>query len=137
MRRSVANILAAVRKEGDSAVARFTTQFDGRELPESRVAPHRFEEAFDLVGTEGVADLRAAIEQTGTEAAAPATGPPAMMPKASATSASVASRPNSSCSCIAVRRILAIRSTRWTGTRIVRPWFAMPRLMDCLIHHAA
>lgn len=62
MRRSVANILAAVRKEGDSAVARFTSQFDGHTLEESRVAPHRFEEAFDLVGTEGVADLRAAIE---------------------------------------------------------------------------
>ena len=62
MRRSVANILAAVRKEGDAAVARFTSQFDGRTLLESRVAPSRFEEAFALVGADGVADLRAAIE---------------------------------------------------------------------------
>lgn len=62
MRRSVANILAAVRQEGDAAVARLTAQFDGCERAESRVSPSRFEEAFDLVGPAGVADLKAAID---------------------------------------------------------------------------
>jgi len=58
----------------------------------------------------------------------------AEMPSSSASSSSVGSRPNSSWSFMAVRRILEILSTRWTGSRMVLDWLAKARLMDCLIH---
>ena len=58
-------------------------------------------------------------------------------PSCSAISSSVGSRPSSSVSAIAVLRILAILSTRWTGRRMVLDWLAKARLIDCFIHHAA
>ena len=59
----------------------------------------------------------------------------AVMPSSPPNSSSVGSRPSSSCKRMAVRRILEILSTRWTGNRMVLDWFARARLMDCLIHH--
>ena len=56
-------------------------------------------------------------------------------PISSANSSSLGSRPKTSCNFMAVRRILAILSTRCTGSRIVLDWLASARLMDCLIHH--
>jgi len=44
------------------------------------------------------------------------------------------SRPNSSCSRKATRRILEILSTKWTGSRMVLDWLAKARFDDCLIH---
>ena len=49
----------------------------------------------------------------------------------------VGSRPSSTVSRWMTRRIAAMRSTMWTGSRSERPWVARARLMDCLIHQAA
>ena len=58
-------------------------------------------------------------------------------PVASASSSFVASRPSSTSSRRAARDSFCWRSTTWTGTRIVRAWFATARCTDCRIHQVA
>src|ERR671924_603661 len=58
-------------------------------------------------------------------------------PVASASSSLVASRPSSTSSRRAARDSFCCRSTTWTGTRIVRAWFATARCTDWRIHQVA
>jgi len=59
--RQAANIVAAVRAEGDAAVRRFTAQFGGASLADLRVSAAEFREARAAVSQEQVAALERAV----------------------------------------------------------------------------
>ncbi len=54
-----------------------------------------------------------------------------------AISAGSGSRPFSRLNSRWTRRMRPSSSTRWTGSRMVRDWSAMERVMACLIHQVA
>ena len=56
-------------------------------------------------------------------------------PSARPSSRLVGSRPSLSSRLSRSRRIREIFSTKCTGSRMILPWLAKPRLIDCLIHH--
>ena len=59
--RQAANIVAAVRAEGDVAIRRFTTQFGGPSLADLRVSPAEFREARAALSAEQIAALERAV----------------------------------------------------------------------------
>jgi histidinol dehydrogenase len=61
VRRDVAEIIAAVRAEGDAAVRRYTQQFNSVSLDELRVAPAEFREARASLTGEQLAALECAV----------------------------------------------------------------------------
>ena len=59
------------------------------------------------------------------------------IPDSAASSSWVASRPSFWCRSRLIRASLFTCSTRCTGSRMVRAWSAMPRVIACRIHQVA
>jgi histidinol dehydrogenase len=59
--RQAADVIAAVRREGDAAIRRYTQDFGGPSLDDLRVSPAEFREARAALGTREIAALERAV----------------------------------------------------------------------------
>jgi histidinol dehydrogenase len=60
--RQAADIIAAVRSEGDAAIRRFTKRFGGTDVPDLRVSAEEFREARDTLDGRQIAALERAVD---------------------------------------------------------------------------
>ncbi|SES41890.1 histidinol dehydrogenase [Salipaludibacillus aurantiacus] len=61
-RQSVVSILQDVKERGDAALRHYTNEFDGVDLPETRVSAQEIEEAYTAVSDETLEIIREAID---------------------------------------------------------------------------